>query len=271
VSAPSPADIQEPPGIFHYWDTGDPPVDVRELFASFQSHNAGLPQRVFDEVEAEGFIVERFSARERDAFRACALPAMQADYFRYCALLACGGVWADADLRCLRSLQPLLEQSAGAVFLRPEPRTLEGKDAQRMENAFFAFREPGHPFLELAVELATANIEARIAERVWPDGEHVREAIWLTTGQAIFTLMRFLYSWGSFEAFRERAPGTVVEPFCDLYCETVGEYGRIVEAFEGVRVASQEEMRTWVANPDRPLAYKGTERHWLNARTAIFR
>ncbi len=147
----------------------------------------------------------------------------------------------------------------------------KGLEAQRMENAFFAFRQPGHPFLEMAVEIATANLEARIAERVWSPGEKVREAIWLTTGQAIFTLMRFLYSWGSFDAFRERSPGTIVEPFCDLFCEVIGDYDRIVAAFNGVRVASKEEMRAWVDNPDRPLAYKQTDRHWLNAKSAIFR
>jgi hypothetical protein len=259
------------PALFHYWDAEEVPAEVRSLLDSFKRQNPDLNQHVFSRSAARGFIAARFGARERDAFDRCAIPAMQADYFRYCAAAACGGIWADADLRCRRPLRPLLEEiERGVVFLRPEFREAGGLEARRLENAFFAFREPGHPLLALAVELATANVEARIAERVWPVGENVREAIWLTTGQAIFTLMRFIYNWGSFAAFRERAAGTIVEPFCDLYCDVIGDHDRIVEAFDGVWSASQSEMRIWVANPDKPLAYKTGDRHWLNVKRAIF-
>jgi hypothetical protein len=258
--------------ITQYWDQAEVPGDVRGLVTTFEDKNPDLHHRVFSELEAERFIADHLGRRERDAFRMCAVPAMQADYFRYCAVLINGGIWADADLQCIRPLRALLEDCDGGVlFMRPETRKIRGMDARRMENAFFAFKRPGHPFLRMAVELATANVEARIAERVWSPGENVREAIWLTTGQAIFTLMRFVREWGSFDAVRERAVGTIVEPFCDLYCDVIGSYDRILEAFDGVRVAARQEMDAWVANPAGPLAYKATERHWLNSRARIFR
>jgi hypothetical protein len=259
------------PPIFQYWDTGTVPDDVAVLVDSFRGRNPDLDHRVFSEHEAERFIASRLSARERDAFRACAIPAMQADYFRYCAALADGGVWADVDLRCRRALRPLLEGSEGVIFLRPDMVVANGREAQRMENAFFAFREPGHPLLKLTVEIATANLEDRLTEGTWPTGEHVREAVWLTTGQSIFTFLRYLRDWGSSEALVEAFADTIVAPFVPRFCELVGDQSRVEAAFDGVRVAANDEMLEWVAHPGGPLAYKDTDRHWLNSSSPLFR
>jgi hypothetical protein len=268
----APLSASRAPTIFQYWDSGVPPADLEDLFGSFRQHNPDFHHRVFSESEAQSFIESRFGQRERDAFRACAIPAMQADYFRYCAVLAMGGVYVDVDYRCLKPLRPLLDECEGGVaFMRPNPYTAKGLEAKRVLNGFFAFRQPGHPFLGLTLEIATANMEARIAERVWGVGENVRASIWLTVGPGIFTLIRFLYNWGSFDALRERVPGTPVEPFCDLLCEVIGDYDRVVEACEGMRFGSFEEMLTWIDHPTGPLAYKDTDRHWHNVTTAIFR
>jgi glycosyl transferase-like sugar-binding protein len=242
------------------------------LLASFRDRNPDFTHRVFNEAEAEEFIAERFGAREAAAFRGCAVPSMQSDYFRYCAVLALGGVYSDADFRCLRSLRPLVEGAEGGeIFLGPTLHPLNGRQTRRVWSQFFAFREPGHPFLELALEIATANMESRIAERVWPVGEKAIEGIWLTVGPGIFSLMRFIRDWGSFDAFVDGIAGSPAEPFGDLYCEVIGDYGRIVAAFEGVRVSPHESMITWVGDPEHPLPYKQTDIHWQNVKTTIFR
>lgn len=234
--------------------------------------NPDLRHEVFSEARCEKFIGEHFGRREADAFRACAVPSMQSDYFRYCSVLGFGGIYADADYECLRSLRPLLEGcEGGEIFLGPTPWSLNGREANRIWSGFFAFREPGHPFLRLALEIATANIEARIAERVWPAGEKVVESIWLTAGPGVFTLMRFIREWGSFDAFIDGLAGSPMEPFAEQYCETIGTYERIVEAFEGVRVSSHEQMFSWVSDPAGPLPYRETDTHWKNVKTRIFR
>jgi Glycosyltransferase sugar-binding region containing DXD motif len=260
------------PAISQYWNTEVIPDYVADLLATFRDRNPGCRHHVFSEAEAEKFIAERFGPREAGAFRACAVPSMQSDYFRYCVVLALGGIYADADYVCVRSLQPLLDGCEdGELFLGPSLHPLNGRQTRRVWSALFAFKEPGHPFLQLALEIATVNMEERIAERLWPVGERVVEGIWLTVGPGIFTAMRLIHEWGSFDAFLEGVAGTPAEPFAELYCEVIGDYGRIVEAFDGVRASSHESMFTWVGKPDAPLPYKQTDVHWHNVKTAIFR
>jgi Glycosyltransferase sugar-binding region containing DXD motif len=258
--------------IGQYWDSEEVPADVAALIATFRDLNPDFRHRVFSEAGTERFLAERFGPREVAAFRACAIPSMQSDYFRYCFLLAFGGVYADADYRCVASLRSLLDDSAGGeLFLGPRTHDLNGHETRRMFSGLIAFRQPGHPFLRVALDIATANMEARVAERIWPVGEHVVPAIWMTVGPGILTAMRFLREWGSFETFLERIAGTLAEPFGELYCEAIGDYDRIVEAFEGVRVSPYESMFAWIDQAEDPLAYKKTDVHWHNVKTEIFR
>lgn len=267
-----PCALGQGPPIIQYWDTDAIPGDVATLLDSFRRHNPDFEHRVYSESSAERFIAEHFGPRELRAFQACAVPAMQADYFRYCAMLIMGGVYADADYHCTRSLQPLLDRcNGGVLFLRPDEHVLMGREAKRVLNGFLAFRRPGHPFLQLTLEVATANIEARIAERTWREGERVPAAIWLTVGPGIFTSLRLISNWGSFETFVEATAGTHAEPFAGLYCEVIGDYGRLQDAIQGIEFGSFAEMLTWVDHPCVPPAYKETERHWQNVTTRIFR
>lgn len=260
------------PALSQYWHADAVPDYIDELIATFRDRNPDLDHELFSEARAERFIAERFGPREAAAFHACAVPSMQSDYFRYCVVLALGGIYADADYECVRPLAPLLEGcERGEIFLGPTSHSLNGREANRVWSALLVFREPAHPFPRLALEISTANIEARLAERLWPVGEKVIEAIWLTVGPGVPTLMRFIHNWGSFDAFIEGVAGSPMEPFARPYCEAIGDYGRIVEAFEGVRVSSHENMFEWVASPQYPLPYKQTDAHWHNVRTAIFR
>lgn len=259
--------------ISQYWNTVEVPSYVRDLCESFRICNPDLLHLLFSKSEAERFIADRFGQREAAAFRACAIPSMQSDYFRYCAVFALGGVYADVDYRCVSPLHPLVDRpGSGEIFLSPTSRTLKGRDATRIWSGFFAFGEPGHPLLRLALDIATANMEERLCERMWPVGEKVIESVWLTVGPGIFTLLRYLHDWGSFDAFVDGLEGTGAEPFGDLYCEIVGDYHRVAEAFDGVRVSSFEDLMTWVAEPSEfPLPYQETDIHWKNATGSIFR
>jgi Glycosyltransferase sugar-binding region containing DXD motif len=269
-SEPRPGDRR--PVLSQYWNTEAIPDYIADLLATFRDRNPDFRHLVCDEAGAEEFIGTHFGPREVAAFRACAVPSMQSDYFRYCVVLALGGVYSDADYECVRPLRPLLSGlEGGEIFLSPTEHPLNGRTTRRVWSAFFAFRGPGHPFLALALEIATANIEARISERIWPPGERVVESIWLTVGPGVPTLMRFILEWGSFDAFVEGVAGSPMEPFAQQYCEVIGDYDRIVEAFEGVRVSSAESMFSWVGRPEQPLPYKDTDLHWQNVRTRIFR
>lgn len=267
------ASQQPVPSICQYWDSEEIPAYLDGPLASFRDLNPDFHHRVFSEAAAKRFIADRFGGRRADAFRACAIPSMQSDYLRYCAVLAYGGVYADVDYRCTGPLRPLLERcEGGEIFLGPTTHELNGRSTQRVWSGLFAFKQPGHPFLELALEIATANVEARIPERAWPAGDNIREGVWLTVGPGVFTLMRFIHDWGSFDAFIDSIGGSPAEPFGELYCEVIGEHGRLVEAFEDVRVSSYDDIWKWVEDvPRAELPYKDTERHWHNFKASIFR
>jgi Glycosyltransferase sugar-binding region containing DXD motif len=253
--------------IVQYWDSNPPPEQVAELLATFGAKNPDMSHRIFSEPTAERFIEAYYGRRELEAFRACGLPAMQADYFRYCAVLALGGIYADADYRCLGSLRPLVEGcESGHIFFNHTARI-----AQQVINGFFVFPAPGHPLLRLALDVATANIETRLAERVWPVGAPVHQAVGFTTGPGIFSFLYFLWALGSFEALIEGWSGRKLEPFALTMRDVAGDYERIAEAFDGVRISPYEEMMGWVGLPDRRLAYKSTEAFWMNASMPIFR
>lgn len=257
--------------IWQYWDSESIPPYVDELLATFEDLNGDLGHQVFSERDAAALIAESFTARELAAFEACAVPSMQSDYFRYCVVLSRGGIYADADCRCLTSLRPLLERDQqGELFFRPDAYPVGGHSLHRFASSFFAFREPGHPLLRLSLDIATANMEARICERVWAKGENVIASIWLTVGPGIFTMLHYLDVLGSFDRLIAAAAGTEAEPFMDLYCQVIGSRDRVAEAFDGVRLSSFHEMSSWIG-PDAPLAYKETDVHWQNVTTSIFR
>jgi mannosyltransferase OCH1-like enzyme len=117
-----------------------------------------MRQMIFSEATAKALIEARFGAREVAAFEACAVPAMQADYFRYCAMHALGGFYCDADCDCIGSLLPLLDADGILVESMGMPGALN--------NNLFAFRDPGHLFPRLAMDIATAAIENRLSESV---------------------------------------------------------------------------------------------------------
>lgn len=257
--------------IVQYWDSEEVPEDVAELLASFAELNPGLQQRLFSERSAAELIAARFGARQAQAFAACAVPAMQADYFRYCAVHSLGGFYADADFVCLEPLQPLLDRAeSGLLFGRPElPARWRVPELEWRErvgpyrvvmNSFFAFPSPGHPLLELAIEIATANVESRVAEDVA-----------LVTGPAIFTSLYLLRELGSLDAFLAYAEGGALAPSSRLLCETVGSHERVAQAFAGVGMPPEEETRRWVRSSETPLSYKGTEAHWVNVTSSIYR
>jgi hypothetical protein len=258
------------PSIVQYWHSTEIPVEVAELVGTFRNLNPDLHHRLFCEATAGEFIAEHFSAREVAAFRACAVPAMQADYFRYCAVLALGGIYSDADFRCVRPLRELLASTGGGRLFRREPPGY-------LLNGFFLFDAPGHPLLRLTLDIATANIEGRVGERVQ-----------MVTGPWIFSGLAALHRLGSSEptygGVGDRGLGTLVEPFHRMAAqqvpmpaarldipqmtaalfETVGDYGVVDEAFEGVVISPLETATEWVHEPESPLPYRGNEEHWIN-------
>jgi hypothetical protein len=259
------------PPIIQYWHTAQPPERINCGLMSFAECNPDLRHLIFDEPRADAFIAAHFSNRELAAFQACGVPAMQADYFRYCAVFALGGLYADADLRCIADVRPLVRYVEGTLFGRediPERAAAALRypypvgPVRDIDNSPFAFGKPGHPLLELAIEVATANIESRVADG--PQG------IWLTAGQGVFTSMYLLNRLGSIDSFLAYAKGTGLEPSATLFCDVVGSHSAVATAMAEVAVRPRQERSTWVRSLPQPEPGERLP-HWAAIKGSIFR
>jgi len=241
--------------------------------ATFPSHNPGLRHVLFDEATADAFIVAHFPTRQVEAFRACASPASQADYLRYCAAFVMGGLCIDADVRCRRALDSLFARSErGTVFgQRDPPAERIARIAgwphsvgryRTLVNGVFSFARSGDPLLELAIEVATANIENRLGEG--PVG------IWVTTGPGVLTAAYILHRLGSIDAFLRYTKGTVLERSAALFCEVVADASRVDSAFEGLDMLAVEETGAWFEHVGVPRSSTGVS-HWSSPDGSISR
>lgn len=241
--------------------------------ATFAGRNPGLRQCLFSEASAAAFIAEQLPARNAAAFAACAQPTSQADYLRYCAAYVKGGLCVDADVRCLGDLRPLIEgPRRGIVFGQrdPLPRRIPGLPPwpysvgpyETLINGIFVFTKPRDPLLALAIEVATANIENRVADG--PKG------IWLTTGPGVFTSFYLLHRLGSIDAFLDYAVGTIVEPSAPLFCEVVEDFARVEAAFEGIEMVAVEDLQGTLEHVGIPRSSR-RESHWSRPEGSIFR
>jgi hypothetical protein len=238
--------------IVQYWHDKAPPDYITALLDTFRANNPGVRHLVFCESSAEDLIAEHFSPREVRAFRACAIPAMQADYFRYCAAFAMGGLYCDADVRCVASLEAATpRRRKGRLFLRPHGAVVNG---------LFAFGSPGHPLLELTLEMATSNIE----HQRW-------DQVYMTTGPALWTALYWLHRSGSFDASIESVVGFQRKEYVHSCCELIGDYVRVVRAFGGITVEPALQAESFVQFHGMQFPYKETDMHWANVKTGIYR
>ena len=238
--------VNEDLPIIQYWHSPDVPADVAELIASVAGKNPDLHHLMFNEASAEEFIGERFGAREVEAFRACAVPAMQADYFRYCAALALGGFYADVDFRCVRPFGHLLEMRSGALLFRTSGGSVG--------NGFFMLKAPGHPLLRLVLDLVTMNIEERMAEKIWR-----------VTGPWTLNALLKLHRLGSFSAARRTAAEDGLASSMEPLLERIGKYACVADAFADVEILTLDDPKArCVEDAHVAPLYKQEDLHWVN-------
>jgi len=169
-----------PRRVVQFWDSGTPPEDVAGLMRSWRAHNPGYEHHVFNEVTAHGFLAARFPESVPRAFLRAREPAQKADIFRLAVLAAAGGVYADADDKCLQPIDSIVPETAELVVYQEDHGTLG--------NNFIAAR-PGQKMLARALEMAVTAVNRG-------DGD----IAWLATGPGLLT-----------RAFGQRfAPGAAV-------------------------------------------------------------
>lgn len=243
--------------LVQYWHKEKVPDEIERHFVSARERNPSMRHLVFNEETAADFIAMHFSTREVAAFRACGPPAMQADYLRYCAIYALGGVYCDADVRCVAAFSPLLD-SEGTLL-----EFIDGTGI--ITNQLFGFRRPGHPLLGLSIEMATMGIERRF------EGE-----VGMVTGPWIFTALAMIWRLG-FDEFIALARSWLAHQdehekallHLQTICTLLGDYRRVEKLFDEVRVLVPGET-VFIKPGTEPLPYRETKDHYLNWQGSIY-
>ncbi len=122
--------------LHHVWVGPDPmPQEYVGYRESWRRHHPGWEMRLWTEENLPTDL------NRKEAYERLRKPAERADIIRLEVLLRFGGLYADTDFECLRSIEPLLE---GIEFCAAAIK--QG----RVSNALIGAR-PGHPILERAI------------------------------------------------------------------------------------------------------------------------
>lgn len=143
--------------IWQFWDSRPIPPDVAVNMATWHEMHPDWAHHAFSVQTAKEFLADLNWPDLRRAFRYARLPAQKADLLRLAVLHEHGGIYADADDRCLTSFEPSLV--GRELVLRQEEFGSAG-------NNFIAV-EPRHPVIEHALEDAVAATIHGGAESIW--------------------------------------------------------------------------------------------------------
>jgi tetratricopeptide (TPR) repeat protein len=170
LNLPPPRGDQEsfapiPKMIVQYWDDPEPPDDVTHLMESWRSVNPDYSHRLFDDAAARAFLTQHYGPEVLRAYRRADNPAEKADLFRLAYLYARGGVYVDADDRCLAPIGSVVPAHI-ALAVYQEDYALGGLAVGTLGNNFLA-AAPNNAVIWRALELATEALNRGDTDIVW--------------------------------------------------------------------------------------------------------
>ncbi len=172
-AAPQAAGGLIPPDLVQYWDKPEPPADVMALIDGWRTQSPGYTHRLFNDATAQQFIGDCYGETLLRIYNSAGHAAGKSDLFRVAWLAWNGGIYIDADDRCVGDVGQLLPPSAGFVVnWSPGPPPC-------VNNWFIAAR-PHHPGIIAALRLAAHQVP-RAAEL------GLRLSPWVLTGPGVFS------------------------------------------------------------------------------------
>lgn len=153
--------------IGQFWDDDNPPADVAVLMSSWTEQNSDYEVQRFSFRSAVVFLREHYPEELLRIFIRPMEPAKRADLFRLAWLYKNGGIYADADDRCIAPISKLLPKGADMVLYQEEYATFG--------NNFIA-AAPGNSIILRALQQAMICI---------PRGD--ADILWLSTGPGLLT------------------------------------------------------------------------------------
>ncbi len=169
-----------PRQIVQFWDQQPIPAPIKECSDSWPIHNPEYQHKIHNEITAQKFLKQHYGNDFCKAYKKARHPAQKADFFRLALLFYQGGIYADADDRCLKSLEQLFPEKS-RLILWQEPLATLGNN--------FMASCPGHPVMQIALQSASESLLR---------GD--KESIWLSTGPGLITRSVAFYiasNWNS--------------------------------------------------------------------------
>ena len=147
-----------PKTIIQYWDSENIPASVSVVMNSWKEQNPDFEYKLFSRRSAYIFLKIQLGHNDAAAFLNCEHPAMQADFFRLAYLSKMGGFYSDADDKCVRPLNTLVESKAELV--------LKLGDFGCISNNFLGCA-PGNEIISEAYERGMKNTTTYFNEGPW--------------------------------------------------------------------------------------------------------
>lgn len=138
--------------IHQFWDRLTPPDDVAERMVSWQDKHPAWTYLKWNDESMVSFLLSQFGEEAARRYRACVVPAMRSDLVRISALLTFGGVYADADTKCLKAVDPLTDARCTMSY-----RDRDGMPWM-LHNALIVC-ERDHPLMRAAWKAVMQNVK----------------------------------------------------------------------------------------------------------------
>ncbi len=170
------------PHILHQtWRTRDIPSKLDGYVRSWRRIHPSWEFRLYDDKDCRKLVATHYPSllAQYDGYPR---NIQRADLFRYLVVYHYGGVYADLDMECLKSIAPLLANRScvfgiEAHFGKYLQRKLRYQAGYHVANCIFA-AQPRHPFFDRLIECLP-----RVAPQATIDDEMVLE----TTGPYVLT------------------------------------------------------------------------------------
>jgi hypothetical protein len=151
------------PAVLHQtWKTPRVPKHLRRYVRSWSKFQT-LEYRFYTDEDSRNLVADHFP-QYSDLYDKFSRNIERADFARYAMMAVYGGIYADLDMECLRSIQPFLSLSCAVIGTEPEEHgALYG--VERVLCNAILFSPPGHPFW--------GELMAYIADNYQPGGDVV--------------------------------------------------------------------------------------------------
>ncbi|WP_131541934.1 tetratricopeptide repeat protein [Nioella sediminis] len=152
------ASARIPRKLSQFWDTPEPPEQVKWVLEENRRLNPDYSLQVFNERGALLYMRERGEPEAARAFRLAPHTAAKSDIFRLVVLWHEGGVYLDADDRCLLPLSKLIDHNMRFIGYQ--------EYFQSIGNNFIAV-QPRDPIIRAALDDATTAFGSTRGENLW--------------------------------------------------------------------------------------------------------